>query len=166
MAADASSSPSLAQQAIEDLTVTHERFKRSTHNLTGEVSRFTPAARAMSAAQHVAHAARVIDWFIEGAFRPEGFDMNFEEQIKLVMAVESLAEARAWFDRAMANAVAAIATQTDADLMTPLPPGPVLGGVPRLGIVREIVDHTAHHRGALTVYARMKQIVPPDPYGM
>ena len=78
MAADASSSPSLAQQAIEDLTVTHERFKRSTHNLTGEVSRFTPAARAMSAAQHVAHAARVIDWFIEGAFRPEGFDMNFE----------------------------------------------------------------------------------------
>ena len=66
----------------------------------------------------------------------------------------------------MANAVAAITTQTDADLMTPLPPGPVLGGVPRLGIAREIVDHTAHHRVALTVYARINQIVPPDPYGM
>ena len=154
MATAASSSPSLAQQAVEDLTVTHERFKRSTHNLTGEMSEFTPAAGTMSAA------------FIEGAFRPEGFDMNFAEQIKLVMAIESLAEARAWFDRAMANAVATLTTQSDADLMTPLPPGPVLGGVPRLGIVREIVDHTAHHRGALTVYARIKQIVPPDPYGM
>jgi uncharacterized damage-inducible protein DinB len=50
--------------------------------------------------------------------------------------------------------------------MAPLPDGTVLGGMPRIGIVREIVDHTAHHRGALTVYARLKNIIPPDHYGL
>jgi uncharacterized damage-inducible protein DinB len=92
--------------------------------------------------------------------------MNFEEQIELVMAVHSLSSARAWFEKSVAGAIGILAAQNDAELMAPLPPGPILGGMPRIGIVREIVDHTAHHRGVLTAYARMKDIVPPDPYGM
>ncbi len=36
--------------------------------------------------------------------------------------------------------------------------------VPRFAIFSAITDHTAHHRGALTVYARLKGIVPPMPY--
>jgi len=48
--------------------------------------------------------------------------------------------------------------------MTPMPEGPVLGGAPRIAIVSGITDHTAHHRGALTVYARLSGKVPPMPY--
>ena len=92
--------------------------------------------------------------------------MNFEEQIKLVLAVESLTVARARFDKSVSNAIEFLAVQSDADLTMLLPPGPVMGGMPRMAIISAITDHTAHHRGALTVYARMKQIVPPDPYGM
>jgi uncharacterized damage-inducible protein DinB len=33
-----------------------------------------------------------------------------------------------------------------------------------MAIFRAITDHTAHHRGALTVYARTQGIVPPMPY--
>ena len=35
---------------------------------------------------------------------------------------------------------------------------------PRLGVVSGIVDHTAHHRGSLAVYARLRGKVPPMPY--
>ena len=40
----------------------------------------------------------------------------------------------------------------------------IMGGAPRLAIFGAINDHTAHHRGALTVYARLNGIVPPMPY--
>jgi uncharacterized damage-inducible protein DinB len=53
---------------------------------------------------------------------------------------------------------------TDAELLAALPEGPIMGGVPRMAVFGAINDHTAHHRGALTVYARLNGIVPPMPY--
>lgn len=156
----------LAQRAVQDLTTARERFVRSTSNLTESMSGFAPAPGTMTTAQQVAHVARVLDWFVEGAFRSDGFDMNFEDQIKAVLAVETLSAAREWFERSMADAIRVLSAKSEAELAALLPPGPVLGGLPRIDIVREIVDHTAHHRGALTSYARMNNIVPADPYGM
>jgi uncharacterized damage-inducible protein DinB len=40
-----------------------------------------------------------------------------------------------------------------------------MGGQPRHSIIGALIDHTAHHRGALTVYARLLSKVPPMPYG-
>ena len=154
----------LAQQAVAELNAAHEYFNRSTRNLTEAQSGVTPAPGMMSAAQQVAHAAHTIDWFMQGAFRPEGFDMDFEGHAKIVQGHTSLSAARAWFEKAMAAAVATVATKTDADLMAPLPPGPIMGGAPRMAVFSALADHTAHHRGALTVYARVSGIVPPMPY--
>jgi uncharacterized damage-inducible protein DinB len=39
-----------------------------------------------------------------------------------------------------------------------------MGGVPRWSVVSAISDHTAHHRGALTVYSRLLGKVPVMPY--
>ncbi|MBY0506874.1 MAG: DinB family protein [Bryobacteraceae bacterium] len=155
---------SLAQQAVAEVAAAHEYFVRSTRNLTEAHSTFAPVPEMMTAAQQVAHAAQTIDWFIEGAFRPEGFDMNFDEHIRVANAVTSLAAARAWFEKAVAAAKTALAAKSDAELMTPLPPGPIMGGLPRMAIIGAITDHTAHHRGALTVYARLNHTVPPMPY--
>ena len=155
---------SLAQQALTDLKSAHEFFNRSTRNLTEAHSSFAPAEGMMTAAQQVAHVAHTIDWFMEGAFRPEGFDVNWEEQAKITGACTSLAEARAWFERAVANGLAKVEVLNDADLLAPIAEGPIMGGVPRIAIFGAITDHTAHHRGALTVYARLNGIVPPMPY--
>ncbi len=155
---------SLAQQAVGELAAAREFFNRSTANLTEAHSSYAPAAGMMTAAQQIAHAAQTIDWFVEGAFRPEGFDLNFEEHAKACLAVASLTDARAWFERAVAAASATLGDKSDADLLTPMPPGPVMGGMPRIAIVSGITDHTAHHRGALTVYARLNNVVPPMPY--
>jgi uncharacterized damage-inducible protein DinB len=155
---------SLAQQALMELESAHEFFNRSTRNLTEAQSTFAPAEGMMTVAQQVAHVAQTIDWFIEGAFRPEGFDQDWEAQAKVLAGCTSLEQARAWFERAMAGAKAKVASVGDADLMVPLPDGPIMGGAPRIAVFGAINDHTAHHRGALTVYARLNGIVPPMPY--
>ena len=155
---------SLAQQAIGELNAAQEFFNRSTRNLKEEHSGIVPAPGMMTAAQQVAHAAQTIDWFMEGAFRPEGFDTDFESLAKATEAYTSLAAARAWFEKAIATAKTTVAQKSDAELLTALPPGPIMGGAPRMAIFGALTDHTAHHRGALTVYARLQGVVPPMPY--
>ena len=66
--------------------------------------------------------------------------------------------------RAATNTCFRAPTPTDAELMAPIADGPIMGGAPRMAIVNGITDHTAHHRGALTVYARVSGVVPPNPY--
>jgi uncharacterized damage-inducible protein DinB len=156
---------SLSEQAIGELCAAQEFFNRSTRNLTEAHSTFAPAEGMMTAAQQIAHAAQTVDWFIEGAFRPEGFSMDFEGMFKEVAACTSITAAKAWFDRAIESAKAVTAQKSDAELTAPLPAGPIMGGMPRMVIYGSITDHTAHHRGALTVYARLNGIVPPMPYG-
>lgn len=155
---------SLAKQALVELNAAHEFFTRSTRNLVEAQSTFAPVPGMMTTAQQVAHAAQTIDWFVEGAFRPEGFSQDWEAQGKVVATYTSLAAARGWFEKAIANAKAVIGSKSDADLMAPLPAGPIMGGAPRMAIIGSITDHTAHHRGALTVYARLNGVVPPMPY--
>lgn len=154
----------LAQQALAEIDSAHEYFNRSTRNLTEAHSTFAPAEGMMTVAQQVAHAAQTIDWFIEGAFRPEGFDQDWERAAREVAAYTSLDQARAWFERAVANARQKVGSMSDAELLAPLPEGPIMGGLPRMAIFGAINDHTAHHRGVLTVYARLNGVVPPMPY--
>jgi len=69
---------SLSQQAVAELRFAHERFNRSTQCLPETLWDFAPMPGMMTTSQQVAHCGRVIDWFMEGAFRQEGFDMNFQ----------------------------------------------------------------------------------------
>lgn len=154
----------MKEQLLAQLGADQEFFNRSTGALTEEDSAFAPAEGMFTAAQQVAHAAQTIDWFIEGAFRPEGFDMDFEAAEAKVRAVTSLDAARAQLSAAIENARQAIQSHSEEEWRQPLPEGPVMGGVPRVGIFGGITDHTAHHRGALTVYARLQGKTPPMPY--
>jgi len=74
-------------------------------------------------------------------------------------------EARRWMARAWDKARRYLDECSDESLMQPLPPGPVMGGMPRSAIFPAIIEHTAHHRGALTVYSRLAGRVPIMPYG-
>jgi hypothetical protein len=108
---------------------------------------------------------RALDWFIEGASRPEGFDLDFAKHAEALDAVTSLAAARQMLATAYANAVQFLGSRGEEDLARPLPPGPVMGGQAISHIVWAMVEHSAHHRGALTVYSRQLGKVPPMPYG-
>ena len=153
-----------AQELISDLQMSEQFFERSTRCLTEEDSSYRPAEGIWTAAQQVAHAAQTVDWFIEGAGRPEGFDLDFDKHAVAVQRITSLTEARKWMANAYENARKFFEGKSEQELLRPLPPGPVMGGVPILGIVGAIADHSAHHRGALTIYSRMLGKTPIMPY--
>jgi uncharacterized damage-inducible protein DinB len=148
----------------QQLLSSKEFFDRSTRVLEEADSNFRPKDGMMTAAQQVAHAAQTVDWFIEGASRPEGFDLNFEEHARVLEKVTSLTAARKMLDEAYAKAVKWVRSKSAEELERPLPPGPVMGGMPITSIFGAIQEHSAHHRGALTVYSRLLGKVAPMPY--
>lgn len=149
---------------VGELRATQQFFNKSTACLTEEDSSFAPAEGMLTAAQQVAHAALTVDWFMEGAFRPEGFDMDFEGHMRQAGAVTSLTEARKKLNEAFDRAVEVTQSRSAEELAASLPEGPVMGGEPRVAIYGGITDHTAHHRGALTVYSRLRGYTPQMPY--
>jgi len=146
------------------LLTSKDFFDRSTRVLEEGDSGFRPQKDMMTAAQQVAHAAHTLDWFVQGVSRPEGFDFDFAGQAQELNAVTSLTEARKKLDAAYANAIKFLRSKTPEELAQPLPPGPILGGQPLSDMVWAMVEHTSHHRGALTVYSRMLGKVPVMPY--
>jgi uncharacterized damage-inducible protein DinB len=151
-------------EMLASLAMMKEYFDRSTRILEESDSAFAPKAGMFTAAQVVAHVAQTVDWFFTGAFAAGGFDTNFERMDREVRATTSLTAARKWIEKAFAGAKTAVESHTDKEWTALLPPGPIMGGQPRHVILGAIFDHTAHHRGALTVYSRLRDKVPPMPY--
>jgi uncharacterized damage-inducible protein DinB len=153
-------SSDIAQQLLSS----KKFFETSTGVLTEADSQFSPKEGMWTVAQQVAHTAQTLDWFIEGASRPEGFDLDFEAHGKVIAGVTSLAAARLMMEAAYGNAVQFFDSRSAEDLAKPLPAGPVMGGLPISDVAWAMIEHTAHHRGALTVYSRLLGKVPPMPY--
>jgi len=138
-------------------------FDRSTSVFEEQHSVFAPKPEMYTVAQHVAQVAQVIDWFIDGAFSPKGLDTDFEKMEREVRQVKSLTAARAMLEKSMAHAKEVIGKTPMSELMKPIAPG-IMGGAPRVAIFEGLADHTAHHRGALAVYARLLNLTPANPY--
>ena len=151
---------SLAQQLLSS----QEYFNRSTRVLEEADSGFRPHAGMMTVSQQVAHTAMTIDWFVQGVSRPEGFDLDFETSAKVQEAVTSLGAARVMLESGYRNAIVFARSLSPDALAAPLPPGPIMGGQPLSDVFWGIIDHCAHHRGALTVYSRLLGKVPVMPY--
>ncbi|GAB4311753.1 MAG: hypothetical protein Kow0059_02020 [Candidatus Sumerlaeia bacterium] len=142
------------QQAAEFI-VREQRFLMNiVKGFRPDDGEFRPAPGMMTVAQQVHHVARTIRWFMEGAFGA-GFDLDFEkferenmEHISLEAAIQALREA-------YEDYITLIGSRSEAELAAPLPSNRILGEVPRLAVVFANQDHTAHHRGALSVYLRL-----------
>ena len=156
---------SMKEGLLGGLTSSKEFFDRSTSCLTEDDAEFRATDDTFTVRQQVAHAAHTVDWFLEGAFGPDGFNLDFSKHTEeLDAGASTLAEARAWFDRSMQKAIATVQEKSEAELFEPLPPGPIMGGAPKMTVFQGMIEHTAHHRGALTVYSRLIGHVPPMPY--
>jgi uncharacterized damage-inducible protein DinB len=155
---------SAAEGLAEQLESTHRFFKTTLSVFESADAAFTPDPELYTVAGHVAHAADSVDWLIEGGFGA-GWNMDFEGLVAKAKAVTSLQEATEWLDRSFADAIAVVRAASDQTLFEPIPDTRIMEGAPRSAVVGAIVDHTAHHRGALAVYARLIGKVPPMPYG-
>ena len=170
VSAKARSTPkaSTAQASTEPLqrSLTHMKmfFDRTLSAFDESDAGFTPAPGMFTTAQQVAHAAQTFDWFLEGAFRPEGFATDFPEMERQVREVDTLARAKTWLDQAHGRVLTALKERSAADWAKPIAKNTVMAGAPRSSIIDGLADHTAHHRGSLAVYARLRGKVPPMPY--
>mgnify|MGYP002640662024 CR=1 FL=1 len=148
---------------LNQLKASKVYLDRATNVLTEEDSALCPTDGMMTAAQQIAHAAHTVEWFLEGVFG-EGFDLDFEESTKIIFGVTSLTEARGWCTRAYAHALETIEGKSEEELNALTPEDSIMGATPIHVVLSGIVEHTAHHRGALSVYTRLLGKVPAMPY--
>ncbi len=148
---------------IAQLKMQEKFFLNTISCLTEEDSGFAPNEEMYTVAQHIGHTAETYDWFIEGAFG-NGFDMNFENYAERMKKYASFNECVEQLKTAVANAMEKIGSYSEEELMVPIT-GDIMKGSPKMGIVYALGDHTAHHRGALSVYARLLGKKPRMPYG-
>lgn len=150
---------------IISLNTAEKFFKKTIEVLSAENALFRPSDELYTVAAHIDHVADSVTWFIDGAFRrTDGFDLNFEQMIAESAAKTDFDAALTKLTAAFRDARIMVETCDEADLHTPMPKGPIMGGAPKLAVVNGIVDHTAHHRGSLAVYCRLLGKVPPMPY--
>ena len=150
---------SQAADLVAQLETSRRYIRKMISIFEEEDAGFAPQPELYTVAGHIAHAADSVEWFVDGAFG-EGWNMDFEGLIAAARAVETLEEAVAWLDRAFEKAIATIRATSDEELAAPIPDDRIMPGASRSAIVVPLVDHTAHHRGALTVYARLLGKVP------
>lgn len=151
-------------EAINELKASQKFFENSTGCLSEDDSSFTPKEGLFTVANHVAHAAQTIDWFMDGAYSEKGFNMDFDKLTKEAKEIDSLDSAKAWFNKAIENAIKVIENGSEEDFGKPMAQGPIMGGLPRYTIIGAVTEHTAHHRGALSVYSRLIGKEPKMPY--
>lgn len=155
--------------ANEDLTrqlqAIQTYFEKTVECFDDADGEFAPKEGMFTVAQQIAHAAQTVEWFLEGAFRPQGFSMEFAELEEEVRAISSLEDALAWWRTACQEALTSIAGSAPESWDEPIR-GKLMEGMPRRTILGGINDHTAHHRGALAVYARLLGREPAMPYGV
>jgi uncharacterized damage-inducible protein DinB len=83
-------------------------------------------------------------------------------------AMRNSAELIAGLDKAVADAKSALQGTSDEHLMTPwrlLAGGNTVMEAPRYLMLRDTINHLAHHRGQLTVYLRLMGATVPALYG-
>ena len=105
----------MSSTLANQLLASKDYFERSTRVLDEADSTFRPHEGMMTVAQQVAHTAQTLDWFVEGASRPEGFDLDFEKHAGVLEQVTSLAVARRMLEDAFANVVKFVASLSPAD---------------------------------------------------
>ncbi|MCF8412152.1 MAG: DinB family protein [Melioribacteraceae bacterium] len=144
---------------------TQETFFMNTISCFSENdSSFKPMDEMYTVAEHIGHAAETIDWFLEGAFGSKGFDMNFENYEERMKKYTSFDSCLQQFKDATENGIRLITSYPESELMAPIT-AEIMKGAPKMAVVGAIADHSAHHRGALAVYARLAGKVPKMPYG-
>lgn len=144
------------------------RSRRVLEQVPDNKGDWKPHDRSMAFGYLANLVATMPTWLAMGVERDEldlkpagGSGMTMEPMNKAAEYVSAL-------DRAVAEARAALAGATDAHLVTPwrlLVAGKTVWETPRHEMMRDTINHWAHHRGQMTVYLRLLGAKVPSVYG-
>ena len=143
----------------EEMKITRRLLER----VPGEKGAWKPHAKSFS----LGHLAQLVAWmpgWITQAMKETRLDLSAAPGYSL----EKTETLLAMFDANVAGAQAALAAASDADFQIPwsLAAGErVFFTMPRVGVVRQTINHLIHHRGQLSVYLRLVDVPLPSIYG-
>lgn len=127
---------------------------------------WTPHEKSMPLGTLASHVAELVVWA-----RPtvEQDELALDPATYQPWKGKSIAEIVAKFDENVADALSVLSGQTDEHLMQPWTMkvgGTAVFTLPRIAVLRSFcLNHQIHHRGQLTVYARLKGVALPQIYG-
>lgn len=142
---------------------TQKHLYTAVNQFTEEHADFSPTPEMFNVKGQFRHIAQTVDWFREGAWG-SGFDMDFEAHEKFAREECTFAEARKELDDAFNRLYAKLDTLSEEEANAPMEDNPIFGPLPCSMVIGAVTDHTAHHRGALTVYLRLLGVTPKMVY--
>ena len=162
----------LATLFIEELDREAPRTRRALERVPDQRDDWKPHDKSMPLGRLASMIAMMPSWLAmmverdefdlappAGAERPSSsFARQFTNASELVKA----------HDEAVASARSALQRATDEQMMKPwrlLVGGKVVQEQPRHAMLRDAINHLAHHRGQLTVYLRLNGAPVPSIYG-
>ncbi len=125
-----------------------------------------PHAKSMAVGELASHIVETPSW-VGPILDQDVFEMNMEKYVPY--AATSPEELLKTFDDNVAQAMALMGNRSDEHMMVTWKM--VVGGetsleMPRAAVLRAfLLSHIIHHRGQLTVYLRMNDILLPSIYG-
>lgn len=158
----------LAELFLSELDREHERSRRALEQVPEGRRDWKPHDRSMPFGYLTEIVANIHSW-VALAINQDELDLNPPGGPKYkpepLITTEALL---AGLEKATASAKSALAGATDERLMQPwrlLVAGTVVSEAPRHVMIRDILNHSAHHRGQMTVYLRLLGAKVPALYG-
>jgi uncharacterized damage-inducible protein DinB len=158
----------LTELFLEEINREGDRSKRALEQVPEGKADWKPHETALSLGYLSQMVAMIPSW-VAMAIEKEEFDIAPPDGPKHIPPpMTTAAELTAGLSKALADARAALGRTTDAHLETKwklLTGGKVALEQPRRIVIRDAINHAAHHRGQMTVYLRMLGAKVPAIYG-
>ena len=154
---------SIAQAFLAELDAEMPPTRRLLERVPSDKGEWKPHPKSFSLAHLAQLVARMPGW-VTHTMKQDSLDLSSAPKYSNEKTEALLAE----FDRCVKEAKDALAKAKDDDFSVPwsLTMGDrVLMTMPRLAVMRQNINHLAHHRGQLTVYLRLLDVPIPSIYG-
>ena len=155
--------PSIAQAFLAELDSEMPPTRRLLERVPSEKGAWKPHPKSFPLGHLAQLVARMPGW-ITHTMNQTVLDLSSAPSYSIERTETLLAE----FDRCVKEAREVLAKAKDEDFYVPwtLTMGDrVLMTLPRLAVMRQNINHLAHHRGQLTVYLRLLDVPIPSIYG-
>ena len=158
----------ISEMFLMELDREADRCRRALEQVPDGKYDWKPHDRSMAFGPLVAMVAMMPSWIALGINQDE-LDLQPVDGPKYKPArMESSAELIRALEKSVADARAALEKTNDAHLMTSwklLVAGKTVMETPRYVMMRDTMNHLAHHRGQMTVYLRLMGATVPALYG-
>jgi len=157
----------LTQLILDELEAETERTRRALEQVPAGKHDWKPHERSMQFGYLADMVATMPSWVTMMVKQPE-LDINPGGPRPPRETLNTSSDHVAALDTAMAAAREALQSTTDEHLMTKwrlLAGGTVVMEQPRYEVIRDTINHWAHHRGQMTVYLRLMGAQVPALYG-